>query len=136
MFVWVSFFSGMLTFVGYLMLKPSFVEEQPWFYLKFGLVSLINDILTFVGYLMLKPSFVEEQQWYYLTHSSGGGDKGFHIFPRRISPKENVIARLNSLTTMSQSSTLTTAPRGLCLSSLVFFKNTNDHNFHFFSYQL
>ena len=39
-----------------------------------------------------KPNFVVEQQWYYLTHS--WEYKKVHAFPRDISPRVNVIARL------------------------------------------
>ena len=40
-----------------------------------------------MGYLMPK------QLWYYLT-DSWGEDKGVYIFPKGISPKENIIAWL------------------------------------------
>ena len=33
-----------------------------------------------------------EQKWFYLTHS--WRDKGFYTFPKSISPKGNVITRL------------------------------------------
>ena len=49
-------------------------------------MSLFNGISTFVGYLMPK------QLWYYLTYR--WEDKGVHTFPKGISPKVNVIVRL------------------------------------------
>ena len=68
-----------------------------------GLVSLFNSISTFVDYLLPKAE-LQEYFWYYFTNS--WDDKGVHTFPKGICPK------VNSLTTIPQSSALTITPRG------------------------
>ena len=54
-----------------------------------------------------KAILVGEQQWYYLTHN-WGGDKGFHTFPKSISPKVNILVLLEFETILSQPSIITT----------------------------
>ena len=44
------------------------------------------------GLFNAKGTIVERQQWYYLILSCG--DKEVHIFPKGISPRVNIIARL------------------------------------------
>ena len=86
-----------------IIMKMKTIVQKPL--MIYTLVSLFNDISTFVDYLIPNPSL----QKYYLIHN--WGDKGVHAFPRGISPKVNAIVQLE-ITTMSQSSTLTTTPWG------------------------
>ena len=65
-------------------------HEENWIF--DGLVYLCNGISTFVGLFYAKAILLEEQQRCYLTHS--WEDKGFHVFPKGICPKVNIIARL------------------------------------------
>ena len=64
---------------------PMYIEI-PWF--GFFVKWHINLYGTFNA----KAISVEEQKWYQLIHR--WGDKGFHIFPKGMSLKVNVIARL------------------------------------------
>ena len=64
---------------------PTFVD-----YLKFGF--FVQWHINHRGLLNAKAIILEEQQWYYLTNNQG--DKGVHTFPKGISSKVNVIARL------------------------------------------
>ena len=76
----------------------------------FGLISLFNGISTFVGYLMPVTFLIEEESWYSVTHS--WVNKSVNIFPKSISLKVSIIARLEFelVFMVSQSSTLATTP--------------------------
>ena len=69
-------------FLGYLMPKAILLEEQLWYYLRFGLVWFLcfNGISTLFRLFNAKAILLEEQLWYYLTHSCE--DKGVHTFPK------------------------------------------------------
>ena len=47
-----------------------------------------------MDFLKAKTNHADEQQWYYLTNSCR--DKEIHTFPKGISPKVNVIARVQT----------------------------------------
>ena len=57
----------------------------------FGLVSLFNGTSIFEGYLILKPSLQKKSSG---TIKPISVDKEVHTFSKDISPKENVIAKL------------------------------------------
>ena len=60
---------------------------------EFSLVSLFNSVSAFEGYLMPKPSLLKIS-FDTIQPIAEGLYNGVHIFPRGISPKENLIAGL------------------------------------------
>ena len=74
-------------------------------------VSLFNGISNFVGYLMPKPTVQKNSSC--TIQFIARGIRGFMPFPKSISLKVYVIARLEfEHATMSQFSTIATTPRG------------------------
>ena len=62
----------------------------------YGLVFFVQSYNNLRGLFNTKSILIKEQSWYYLIHNScvGGCLGRVHIFPKGISPKENVIAWL------------------------------------------
>ena len=60
--------------------------------IRFGLVPLFNGISTFVDYLIPKLSLWKMNSD--ANYLIADGIRGFHVFPRNITLKVNVITRL------------------------------------------
>ena len=80
-----------------------------------------------------EAKFVEGQQWYYLTQSKG--DKWVHTFPKSISLKGSIIARLefeliyyNVAVQHIINYTMRTPPTCICIIALKYMRRQGQKN--------